>query len=58
MVKMGEITTYDNITTKVGEVVIYIHCYEGDKFSIHVCNQAMNGLVLISLRWKNLFFLV
>jgi hypothetical protein len=35
---MGEIVTCGAITTKVGEVVMYIYCYEGDKFSIHVCD--------------------
>lgn len=37
--KMGEIATCGAIITKVSKTMMYmIHYYEGDKFSIYVCD--------------------
>jgi hypothetical protein len=44
--KMGEIATCGTIIIKVGIIMMYIHCYEGDKFSIHVCDQATTCIPL------------
>jgi hypothetical protein len=36
--EMDEMVSCDDITTRAREMTMYIHCYEGDDFSIHVCN--------------------
>jgi hypothetical protein len=36
--EMDEMVTCGNITTRASEKTMYIHCYEGDNFAIHVCN--------------------
>jgi uncharacterized membrane protein len=38
MVEMGKMATCGGIMAIVGVVVAYIHHYEGNIFSIHICN--------------------
>jgi hypothetical protein len=38
MVEMGKMATCGGIIAITSEVVAYIHHYEGNIFSIHICN--------------------